>query len=274
MKQNIKEGFPVWCKNINPNKYCLCIGDDIDSLMTGALLQKLFGLEIIYFYDFKSFYQTTQTDKIPIGCDMAWERGYCFDNHVVQLNKNDYHNHKSANMNIINNISRDNYFQKYAMSTLLTVWSLYDIPLPNRKEAQEILLAIDTAFKGHYNDSFKQIHNKYLHMLEFQDLINILDEHNANYFYDVIIKYGLAEKIKLNNDGDLETKIDLAELQGLFDLNLKLPEEKFTVYKEYESSRHGLDKFSYLSKKNFKDKLVSLALTKKNYVNYTYARLL
>lgn len=271
MNQNIKGKFPKWCNELSPNKYCLAVGDDIDSLMTAALLQRLFGLEIIYYYDFKNFYRTKETNKIPIGCDMAWERGYCFDNHVVQLNQDDKYNVNSANMNIANNISRDNYFEKYALSTLLTVWSYFDFPLPTRRVAQEILLSVDVAFKGHYNDNFKQTNNKYLHMLEFQDLISVLNEHDANYFYDIILKYGLEKKILLNQNGFLDTQINLATLQGFFDLDLKLPNEQFHLYKQYEYNRCALENKKYYKSDN-KSKIISLALTRKNYVNYTYCQ--
>lgn len=262
-------GFPKWCENIDPDKFCLCIGDDIDSLMTVMLLQKIFGLEIIYFYDFRNFYRIKETNKIPIGCDMDWARGYCWGNHVTKLNKDDTYNKKCANMNIVQNISRENYTEKYAMSTILTVWSYYDIPLPASREAQEILLSIDTAFKGHYSDIFQNTHNKYLHILEFDSLMNILNKHNQNYFYNIIKKYNLAEKIKINNDGYLGTNINLAELQGFFDFDLQLPNKKFHLYKEYKTKRGYLKSNKKYSFSNVRDKIISFALTKKNYFNLT-----
>ena len=46
------------------------------------------------------------------------------------------------------------------MSTLLTIMSYYNIPLPPPLRANDITI-IDSSYLGHYNNYFKPIHNKF-----------------------------------------------------------------------------------------------------------------
>ena len=49
MKSKIKEMFPEWCSD-DKKKYELILTDDIDSLVSCALLNKIKGYKINYFY--------------------------------------------------------------------------------------------------------------------------------------------------------------------------------------------------------------------------------
>ncbi|ABO50651.1 conserved hypothetical protein [Desulforamulus reducens MI-1] len=131
MKSNIKEMFPVW---VNDNKYYdLIMSNDLDSFFSCQLLETVKGWKPNYFNsDFKSMGITeyANSGSNVIGVDLSLCSGKTFDNHVVMMNQDDDYNYDSCNFNIIDKISRENYFSKYCGSTLLTIWSLYNIPLP------------------------------------------------------------------------------------------------------------------------------------------------
>ena len=56
------------------------------------------------------------------------------------------------NLNLMCQVTNDNYTDKYAGSTLLTIWSVYDLPLPETEEGKMLLLCIDSAYKGFYRN--------------------------------------------------------------------------------------------------------------------------
>lgn len=156
MREKIKNEFPKWVNEIN-SQYNLILSNDIDSLMSCCLLNYLFQTKITHFYNFKAIYTTDEKAKNLIGVDIAFSNNFkVFDNHVTRIDKNDKVNILSANLNAIYNISRENYYKKYCGSTLLQIWSLYDVPLPKTEEGKMILLAIDSSFKGHYIEKFKK----------------------------------------------------------------------------------------------------------------------
>ena len=129
MKKEIRELFPNWI-NETDKKYDLILGDDVDSVVSSSLLETITNSnwKVNYFYDFKNFYRHEKTENKTIGVDMAFLKSRCFDNHISKRTKNDIHNELCANLNIVHNISCENYTSKYSMSTLMLIMSLYDIP--------------------------------------------------------------------------------------------------------------------------------------------------
>jgi hypothetical protein len=252
MKKDIKDKFPKWC-NSN-EQFDLCLTNDIDSLLSCAILKEIKGYNINYFYDFSNLYRIKKTQNPAIGIDMALTKGKCWDNHVTLLSNN-----KSANINSILGINRNNYCKKYAMSTLLTIMSYYNIPLPPTIEGQMILLAIDSSYLGHYNNYFKPIHNKFLRTLEYDELIEILDHHTKDDFIEVIKRYNLDKPIQIKKN-KLITKINLPELEGFFNVHLSLPNDEFTKIQNYKYCSINLKENKF---KNTED-IFSLALTYKN----------
>lgn len=265
MKQQLKAKYPEWVNDKEQGKYNLCLSDDLDSYLSCAYLSKLFGYQITNFYDFKNIYENSLPKKPLIGIDIAIESGMTWDNHVVKISASDKVNSESANINAINGINRSNYFTKYAGSTLLQILSYYDVPLPKSREARLILLDIDSSYLGNYNSDFKSIHRRYMEQLELYDLIDILDEETSvRAFSEVRRKYNLNSKIRVNQNGILETRIDLASLQGLFDVDLKLSEESFIKTYEFDDT----DK-RYVDDKTVKPDVFSFALTSKKQFKYT-----
>jgi hypothetical protein len=265
MKQQLKAKFPQWVNESQYGKFNLCMSDDMDSFFSCSLLYKLFGYDIKYYYDFKSIYTAPHIHKPTVCVDIAVEKGMTWDNHVVNISPSDIANPLSANINAINGINRDTYYKKYAGSTLLQIISYYNIPIPKNTEARLILLAIDSSFMGHYSKNFKDIHRRHMEQLELYELIDELDRQTSmQAYYDVRNKYRLNDKIRVNENGKLETTINLAALQGLFDVDLKLPEESFT--KSFEFANYGRHT---VSQDMEKPPVYSFALTSKNEFKYT-----
>ena len=267
MKKVIRELFPAWI-NETDKKYDLILGDDVDSAISSSLLETITNgnWKVNYFYDFENFYRHTETGNKTIGVDMAFvKRTRCFDNHISKRTKNDIHNELCANLNIVHNISCENYTSKYSMSTLMLIMSLYDIPLPRTTEGKEILLAIDTSFKGFYSDYFRPIHTNWLEELGFTELIDILNKRSMKYFYGLIEQYGLYEKISIDENGCLQSDIKFDAIQPFFDWKIGLPTEQFRLIKKCQRANHE----TYIQLPE-RERIISLAYTKRNFVSYTY----
>ncbi len=279
MKATLKEKFPNWC--LDNNKYIMCITDDIDSLFSSKLLEAHKGYTINYFYDFKKLYRIDTLDQINktksdvVAIDMAVNyKMKAFDNHVTLLNSEDEPNPNSANLNNIYKISRNKYyFYKYAMSTLLTVVSLYDIfDYKQLTDEQKLVLwAIDSSYLGFYQpyerDQFA--HKKYREFLELEELASVLYTYQKSDFIEVIQEYKLNEKICIDQDGYLKTGIALDKLQSLFscfNLDFSLPSQQFTMSHEFSQTA---GKQAYLVDNDFLNKCFSHAFTGQRWLSYT-----
>lgn len=269
MQKILKDKFPSWCSDFTREQNTTVLTDDFDSLLGASIENHIKGNNINYFYDFNNLYIMDQNDKRQaIGIDLALNIGKCWDNHVVRIHKDDEVNQDSANINSILNISSENYTEKYAMSTVLTMWSYYNLPLPKTKEGKMILLAIDSGFLGHYNSTFQPIHTKYLELLEFTELIDLLNQSTKNGFYNIQDQYKLKSKIYLDDEGYLHSDLPLADLQGFFNFPIELPNQQFTKshsFNSYKSSTYQVRSINQI------DNLISFALTRKSEVKYTVA---
>lgn len=268
MKQILKERFPEWCFNYEQGQNALILTDDLDSLLGCAIEKYVKGNDINYFYNFNKLYVADKSDERKvIGIDLALHKGKSWCNHVVRINEDDYVNPQTANINALLKVHSGNYFKKYAMSTVLTMWSYYGLPLPKTKEGKMLLLCVDSSYLGHYDDRFKDVHNAYLRLLGFDELIDLLNE-TYKFEYELLQgKYKTKAKIKLNNNGYLQTNLPLAELQGFFDFPIELPTQQFTLRNQFKEAQG--DTFRTQSKEQLGN-LVSFALTGKRKFKYTY----
>lgn len=271
MKSEVYNKVPQWFKDSKEGQYSVMVGDDIDSLASATLLKQYMDWDINWFYDFHQIYviDDSKTIKNRVGVDMALEMNErTIDNHVTMLHKDDTPNENSVNMNTLYGVNRDNYTDKYAMSTLLTAWSLLGIPLPSTDEGKKILLSIDSSFKGNYNDRFKKTHNEWLRKLGFEELIDFLDNETSFEELDVVIRnrYNLSGKIKIDEKGQLQTNIDIEGIGEYLEIDLELPEDVFNFkYKlNRRNSRMDRDK-----KYNKQEKTYSFALTYKDVASFT-----
>jgi hypothetical protein len=246
-------------------QYDLILSNDIDSLYSCILLQQVKGFEINYFYDFRNLYQSKPTQNEYIGVDIDLMQGYCISNHVTRLSEKDTYNPKALNLN--NKITREKYSTKYSMSTVLYLHKLLQFPLPTTEQGKMILLAIDAGYKGFYNPDFQEVHKHYLvDVLGFEELYYLCQKYSIDDFISIIIKYNLNGKIWFNNCG-LQTNIKLRELQEVLGLPFLLPKNKFTKIKEFEYISRPIT--NEKTKEELDSNIFSLALTRKNYVNYS-----
>jgi hypothetical protein len=140
-------------------------------------------------------------------------------------------------------VTNDNYTDKYAGSTLLTVWSVYNIPLPETEIGKMLLLCIDSAYKGFYAPAFHDIQKHYLvDIMGLDGLYDVIKRHTEEEFEDLIIEYGLRKKITWNNEV-IETELPLDEIgQALgIDLNI-IPKSEFFHIRQLKQVQTDLKK--------------------------------
>lgn len=273
METNVKEKFPEWC-NDTVNNYNLCLTDDLDSLFSCAILNKLKGYEISHFYNFSGIGTNGKHNKQKqvIGVDMDLIKGQCWGNHVTMLSPNDTYNKNCANVNNALQISRENYTDKFCGSTVLQILSYYDIDISKlSKEGQMILLAIDAGYAPFYS-SFKRTGTKWLSdILGYPELVELTNKYSKKDFLNINDKYKLYEKIHIKG-GYLTTNINLAELSEIFLLNLELPKQKFNLKVEFSNVAVDVPKNNTdITKADLfpKNDVVSLAVTRKNFINFS-----
>ncbi|MED0665308.1 hypothetical protein P4T04_03155 [Bacillus badius] len=267
MKTEIKKQFPEWCSNMEQGTHATILQGDLDSLLGCAIEKLVKGNEINYFYDFSKLYVADRTNKRKaIGIDLALHRGKSYCNHVVSIRKDDYVNPLTANLNVINKIHSNNYFDKYAGSTALMMWSYYGLPLPESEEGKMLLLCIDSGFKGHYNPDYRKAHSKHLIDMGFGELIDLLNSKIEFDFELLQGKFKTKANIVLTDKGYLKTQLPLDELSGVFGLPLELPDKQFTLRNTFTSLKG--DTWATPSKDKLEN-LISFALTGKRKFKYT-----
>lgn len=280
LKEEIKNKLPQWYKD--ESKYGLILTDDIDSLMGTAILKSKKNWDIEQVMLFKA----NKNDDVSkdylgvvenatheaIGVDFAMVNGKCFDNHLTKFNSTDVHNTESINLNHIYNINRNNYTSKYNLSTVLLLWSLYDLPKEDLSdELMMVLLAIDSSYYSYYHGFQRQNYKWLVEMLDLPEFYECQKRHKEHEFLDIQRKYGLKKKITCSK-GYLATEIDIDEINELLawecDVQLELPTNRFyrkAVFKDVELDIKGCPDSIYA----ICDNPFSYALTRKNKVKYS-----
>lgn len=286
MNTELKELMPKWCEDKNTN-YSLLLSDDIDSFMCSIIEKELFDREINYFLDVnyekanwnsygkQMLYGTN--DNLDwnniIGLDMALEGEIkCWDNHVVKKDKSDKVNPNSANLNAITNISSSNYTDKFIVSSFITMLSYYDYDITTwDKDQLAVLCAIDGVYHPFINSIFKVKGRKNLAILGYEFLADFIEENLSYITYvenQLNLKYG---KIWVNEEGYLETNIDLLGLElifsDIFKTSFNLSDLRFRELKSYKSKYVNFEgKNSKYNKEilNVKDRMINFALTYKS----------
>jgi hypothetical protein len=229
MREEYAQLLPDWY--MGDEEHDLVLSDDIDSLASCAVLNMVKGWKVGYFYDFNNIYTIQKdTTKKNRRCwvDIATYKGHAFDNHVSLISDWDTWNTDMINLNLMCQVTNENYTDKYAGSTLLTIWSVYNLPLPETEEGKMLLLCIDSAYKGFYSDRFHDIQKHYLiDVLGLEGLYSVIQRHTAEEFEDLILEYGLRQKITYY-DRAIKTELPLDKIgQALgIDLNI-MPESEF-----------------------------------------------
>lgn len=261
MQRQLKELFPDWCKSYQNRNITLT--DDVDSLLSSSLLNMVQGYEINYYYNFKGIYVLNPNDtRQSIGVDMAIKKGMTWDNHVVKIFEDDYVNRQSANINSLLGINQSNYTNKFCGSSALQIYSYYDIPLPKTDEGKLYMLSIDSSHLGHYNNRYKEVHNNYLEMLGYTELIDLLNRTS-----ELRIEY-IASNDRLSfKDNEVSyRKHDKDYAEKLLGLELILPQGQFQLVQEFKRKSN---KISDIHNPIYYKDIFSYALTGKNYISYS-----
>lgn len=270
MKQEIKSKFPSWVfDNISRN---LVLSDDLDSLFSCILYQIVKGNSntIKFFYDFSSIYRADEVEFLgdQIGMDIDLMKGKCFSNHPTKLSYDDSINPDSASFNNVYGITKNNYCDKFAMSTLIQLIALYDVDISQLSdEAKLAIMVVDSGFMGFFSGKFKTTWLKWMNLMGFQELIELAEKTPLWKFNDIDVKYGMKRKIKVGDDGKLTTEIDLEGLSNLFNTPLTLPDTIF--HKTKSLTRVKKDDYMFRTKAEIKN-VFSLAMTRTNQIKYSY----
>lgn len=278
--------MPTWTKGENIKGCNLILSDDLDSLFSCLILEKLHGCKIEGFYNFDSIYFTNdlldKKDTNIIGVDIDFANKLkCFGNHVTQISAKD-NRENTANLNVANNINaKSNYTSKFAGNTLMQILSLYDVDVRDWTQEQKLVLCCIDSFFLPFTPKyarFKQTQLNYLKQLEQEHLGEFIQEmlrkHGEEIFLKTIEKYNLKAKIYINKeDGILKTNLDLVGLSELFNMPFLLPINEFKAFKNYKSRNLNINNITTSQDvKNYigASKIISLAVTYRNSISYTY----
>ncbi|MEY9866622.1 hypothetical protein ABIE66_002001 [Peribacillus sp. B2I2] len=238
MKKDFKEKFPQWV--FEDADLTVCMSDDIDSLVGATILKQVKGWEVEHFYDFHNLYSTNKNDKRKaVGVDIALVNGKTYDNHVTMLSSTSQPNMMSANPNVIEKVSRDNYTSKFAMSTALLLYALYDIPLPSTEDGKLMLMSIDSSYLGFYK-GFKKVQCDWLEKMGMEEMIHLQERHGLMDFVEVKRRFVSSDKIIMNEDGVLETTMQLEGISNLLELDIQLPTKEFEIRKQFTRTSYDL----------------------------------
>lgn len=267
MDKGIKNKFPEWCDS--DERYSLCLSDDIDSLASCVILGAIKGYEIESFYNFNaigSVENPTCCNSIAVDVDIALGRSW--GNHLTEVD-----NVECANLNTIMGITRENYFKKYAGSTLLEIIGYYNYDISDlSEEALMILLAVDSSYFMFRNPKYEHIGKYWLvDVLELPLLYECINRHTQEEFNAIQVKYNLKSKIVLD-DGYLKTELKLDELGELFNLSFLLPKNKFFKIQDFKNI--GVNGYDFrMVKKKLLEKNIpvfSQAITSKDFIKLSY----
>jgi hypothetical protein len=225
MQTNVKNSLPDWWTKISPDKNFLVIESDIDSLWTALFLKQKLGIEIgAFFYDFTFLYHNKEitNGKIPVYVDIDIVNGFTFSNHPMVVE-----NPLAINLN--RGIADTNYKNKYAGSTLSTVFSLLDFDFSSlSKDQLMLMLCVDAGFKGYYNPDFREVWLKwYDKALQIPHIEEVMGNTREVEFKNIIGDYKLSSELKLDCDNQLQTDIDFKGIKRQFNIAINLPDTKF-----------------------------------------------
>ncbi|SHJ03211.1 hypothetical protein SAMN02745751_01604 [Dethiosulfatibacter aminovorans DSM 17477] len=251
-----------WHKEINGEEQKLILTDDIDSLLSCAILNQLFNIQVGGFFSWETLYLTKEhawLDPIYIDCDLS--KGKCFGNHFTVIE-----NPEAMNMNTIRKIKRNGYCRKYPFSTTLLILSLYNIDLSNMTDEQlKILIAIDSAYQGFYtkNEYFKSIWINWAKSMKLDIFIDLLERTNKSEFQDINVKYNLKAKLRIRDDKLIGTSLKVREIQKIFpDINLSVNLKGLEFEEEFKT-------IPYEGYPDQKENIFQGAWTKKNYAKWS-----
>lgn len=273
------------------DEYGLILTDDLDSLLGCAILKQIKGWNIEQVMLFKAspnkqydyLGRTENNIHEVIGVDLALTHGKCFDNHLTAFSYGQKPNPEAVNLNNLCNICRNSYTHKYNTSTVMLLWSLYDLPKENLSdEMMMLLLSIDGTQDAYYlyQGKFRATLRKWLvDVLDMPQFYDCFERHTYSEFTDIRKKYMFDPKNTghgkiVMEQGLLDTAIDIDAINDLFawecDVQIELPKEKFYRKAVFKDMIKDIRTQYPQRIESITDKEVySYALTKKGLVNYS-----
>ena len=276
----------------NTYEYGLILTDDLDSLLGCAILKAVKGWNIEQIMLFKAdknrrydyLGATANNTHEVIGVDLALMNGKCFDNHLTAFSYGQKPNPESINLNNVCNICRNSYCSKYNTSTVILLWSLYDLPkekLPD--ELMMLLLSIDGTHDAYYlyQGNFRGTLRKWLvDVLDLPEFYDCFERHTYSDFEDIRKKYVFHPKKSTGHGkivmehGFIDTAIDIDGINDLLawecDVQIKLPTEKFYKKAVFQDLIKDVRALHPTSIESITDgEIYSYALTGENLVNYS-----
>ena len=218
-----------------------------------------------------------------IGVDLALTEGKCFDNHLTAFSYGQKPNPQAVNLNNLCNICRNSYRHKYNTSTVLLLWSLYDLPKENlSEELMMLLLSIDGTQDAYYlyQGNFRGTLRKWLvDVLDLPEFYDCFERHTHSDFTAIRKKYMFDPtntghgKIVMEH-GILDTAIDIDGINDLLawecDVQIGLTTEKFYKKAVFQDFAKDIRTQYPQSIKSITDgEVYSYALTKAGLVNYS-----
>lgn len=261
----------------------IVMSDDLDSLISSCLYSYLTGYSIGYFYDFKSLSAINPNDtRERVYIDIAIREGKCIDNHVQRLTLKSKVNNEAINFNSIFEVCRENYYEKFAMSTLIILYATFkgEISLPSSVRGKMIILTIDSGYLGFYKPEYKEafVHN--LKALGLEELLEVLEQHTLQEFEHMkeCLNRKIGKKIMMDEfTGELcftyieekKTTIDkhLQAISNVLGFPISLPKSEFKMIQEFHIEYVNANDVSDLMEN---DKVYSYAFTGKDTLAISY----
>lgn len=262
MKKEIKEKLPNWYKNLDGMGSIMTA--DLDSLLGHYFIGKKFNINCSAFFDFNSisFSEDKRGKMFGIDLDIV-SNGKTFGNHITHFYKNE------SAINLNNYVGNIKYYQKYPLSTVLLILSLYNFDMESMTDEQlKIIYCIDASYGGWYTDveMFRNSYNNWLNRLGIRFLEDrLLKNMTKSDWNNIRKKYNLNSGIYVDEDGYLKTNIKLDEISKVFNDKIELPKEKFHLHKSYEYLTINPSKQAIPPR----DKIISMAWTRKNQLKLT-----
>lgn len=263
---------PQWYKTQKQGQIMIC--EDADAVTGGSIYSSLTGFKINQFFNFVARYvKDLSNDNELIGFDVPLIKGKTIDNHMQRYTPFSFigTNRDSINPNKHLDASGTRYYSnKYAMSSTILLYSLFDIPLPKSKEGKMILLWLDQGFKGYYSyykfgklHDYRESYINNLDMLGLTELIDVLKAETPSSFdkaNKLLVDNG-KDTIHVDENGELYTHPDLLKFYNYASKELgypiELPTGKFTKVQSFNKQFFETKNGDPLKSKN----IYSLAYT-------------
>lgn len=266
--QQVKDLFPAWTHTKQDRD--LIMTHDLDSVLACTILHYQDGYNINAYASFHEGIGLIEREnaKKLIGVDFAMTgEKLCWDNHVTGLDANSHFNPNSANLNTIFKINAQTggtYCKKMAFSTSLQVWAFYNLELPKSDEGKMLLLSIDSAYMGFYNDFFKPTWIKWMKILGLDELIDFCERHTKHDFEQFKKQY--SENLKFENGFVTYDEQSRNFVEAIFGFKLYIPEEKFQLLFPITEHSSSKDRLHDISRD---ESILCYAVTSKNFVKYS-----